>query len=465
MRFLAILFTAAYLALNIQLWRKTRSKSLLIIQFLLYFYSFHIYWIVLLHEFGSYDRNPYLFRYPYYAAVNDSLLASYLHYAMFSTIYLALILITAPTPTKQTSESRDFLIRSPSLIGLSIAGLLIVIPFWSRELGDILATGMSGYLSYKDRGGAAYPLIRMLTDLTAASLLVLLAAILKFSEQLRAKASIFLSLQKIMSVVMSAMLALMLAAFGDKSSLMFGLLFSAAIVFGGNARIRLRTLLLFPVFLVALNTITIIRHNPEGLTTLDVVEGSALNFLDSGEAVSGLSQYVLVHNDVAQIRGQSISYFFHILVPRFIAPDRPDDPYMYFARQSGMGERTGWGIHYATDCFMNFGISGLIGGAIFLGLFHGYFYRQSLQSIRGLFLFAGLVGSYPLALRAGFAGIKTNLIGIGLGWVIWRIGVVAAGRSGNLGSAVAHGGGEPSPSDINLNVDPRFLPSSAPPNI
>jgi hypothetical protein len=73
-------------------------------------------------------------------------------------------------------------------------------------------------------------------------------------------------------------------------------------------------------------------------------------------------------------------------------------------------------MHFATDSYINFGILGLILGAVVLALLHGALLRQLRERPHFLFPFAGCLAAFPIGFRAGIPGLKTMLMGLAIGY-------------------------------------------------
>lgn len=417
-----ILLGLIYSYLNYLIWEKTRSIPLLLIQVILYFYTFHIYWIVILHHFNIATGLEYIMDYPFMASMNEVMFISYVQYMLFALIYLLTILLWVIMPRRQDFEPAPYAINCRLLLYGGIFCFLIPVLFWLKELMWVFSSGLSGYAVYKSGAdfGVLYPVLRLLFDLSAALLFLALFVAIKFTRGLKKNGG-RKNLELVLSAIMLVMLYWVLMSFGDKTSLYFGLFFSLSVVLANQRKLNIKRILPFVVFVVLINTISILRHNPVGLSIIDLVTVSAKHMIFHGEAVSGLSQYILLNNNVAFYGGKSALFLLNILLPRFLYPYRLEDPYEYFAFQSDLPSGTGWGIHYATDWYMNFGIVGMLLGAIFLGLFSAYLYNKSKFSTRWLFVFGGFIASYPLSFRAGIAGIKNMALGMVLGLIVYYI--------------------------------------------
>ncbi|HYG49597.1 MAG TPA: hypothetical protein VD905_01790 [Flavobacteriales bacterium] len=105
------------------------------------------------------------------------------------------------------------------------------------------------------------------------------------------------------------------------------------------------------------------------------VKNAAFAFLFSNEMfVPHFSMYGVVHKKVPVTYGSSLVYLATSIAPRFIYDNRPEDIYTYYARKVGAKEGQGYTIHHATGWYLNFGIIGIIAGALLLGWIWVKFY-------------------------------------------------------------------------------------------
>lgn len=431
MIFWAVILTIIYLFLNVLIWRKTHSVPLLLIQVLLYAYTFHGYLLVILCKFipSLYIRISYFFNYPYYVSINPLFYLSYIFYCFFSIIYLAILFVMVPSASRQNKQQLQYLrIRVWPLVILGAFCFVAGVFFWYEALVSVLKSGKSAYLFFKRDGvglGAWYPISRLLFDLSAMSLLLLMFVFVK--TPIKVSFLHFEPVQVLIIVTLNVLLFSVLAAFGDKTSLFTGFLFATCITVVHTARLGRRLVYLL-VAIIILNVITIIRHNPVDTSIFDILKASALSLLSHGETSATLSQYSIMNNNVKSFEGQSVIYIISALTPQLlyqfipIFPQRSENPYTYFARSTGMLDNSGWGIHYASDWYMNFGWIGMIIGAVVLGLFHGYLYRKSCCLVAWRFVFYGYVAAFPLFIRSGMMGLKGAIYSMVLALLVYWVG-------------------------------------------
>jgi hypothetical protein len=165
-----------------------------------------------------------------------------------------------------------------------------------------------------------------------------------------------------------------------------------------------------------------------GVAIIDFFRGTSLNDLHSAmstEAVSNalgyvatsneafashMSMYGCLHYDIPLTYGSSFISFVASVVPRFLWAERPPDIYVHYAMNVQAFDRQGYSIHHAAGWYLNFGLVGIIAGALILGwvwssLFLGLKRLNDVHSRVGrvFFSFAALSFSayLPTIIRAG----------------------------------------------------------------
>lgn len=137
------------------------------------------------------------------------------------------------------------------------------------------------------------------------------------------------------------------------------------------------------------------------------------------------SLYGVLHFHSPLTYGSSFVSLLASVVPRIVWPDRPGDIYAHYAASvgvvQGVGEQ-GFSIHHATGWFLNFGLAGLIVGAVLWGwvwsrCFNAYALAadQWCNMARWQYIFAvlapwGFVACIPPLVRAGIEGYKGFVI-------------------------------------------------------
>ncbi|MBI3502706.1 MAG: oligosaccharide repeat unit polymerase [Bacteroidetes bacterium] len=130
-----------------------------------------------------------------------------------------------------------------------------------------------------------------------------------------------------------------------------------------------------------------------------------------------LSLYGILYYHVPIAGGFSLISLFASTVPKIFWTGRPDDIYNYYATSVGAMEGQGYTIHHAAGWYLNFGLPGIIIGAIFFGFLWGWTYKKifsplgnSKFAILKLFPFFLITAAIPTLIRAGIEGYKSLLI-------------------------------------------------------
>jgi hypothetical protein len=102
-----------------------------------------------------------------------------------------------------------------------------------------------------------------------------------------------------------------------------------------------------------------------------------------------MSMYGALAHSVPYTYGSSFVSLLASAVPRQLWPDRPADIYFHYVEHVGVVPGQGYTIHHATGWFLNFGVLGVVVGAILLGgswsLSHNV--RETLGSARSSWCF------------------------------------------------------------------------------
>ena len=140
----------------------------------------------------------------------------------------------------------------------------------------------------------------------------------------------------------------------------------------------------------------------------------------SNEAFSAhFSLYGALALKVPLTYGESLVSVAASVIPRFLWSDRPLDVYHHYANSIGVVEGQGYTIHHATGWYLNFGILGLLIGALLWGWIWAKCYtsvhRVGLQTTRFWLLWTCIapwmfVANIPMLIRAGFEGYKALVV-------------------------------------------------------
>jgi hypothetical protein len=356
---------------------------------------------------------------PYDVAINDQFWAALVMQGLFADVYmLALCALVRPHQSCRPDSDADPSYRVTPLIVAGAMALTVGGLMWLRALMDALASQQSLYLFFKEGGdlGVWYPVSRVLFDVASMSTGAAIGISLSRISEPENRRGRVLTLGAAMCVATA--LALIMGLLGDRATLFGGVVFG--VIVASRRRVRFgRLALVGSMALLALNIITFMR---EGTGLLDksgtsLLTGAVNGVFVTAEASITFSMYAVVRFPVPTSHGMSVLFMLEALIPRFVRPERvTQDAFEYYANAVGLPPLRGWGMHFATDSYINFGILGLILGAVVLALLHGALLRQLRERPHFLFPFAGCLAAFPIGFRAGIPGLKTMLMGLAIGY-------------------------------------------------
>jgi hypothetical protein len=426
--------TAAITALAALLFLKTRHIGFPVGFALLYYWSLYGAWSVFAERTGGdggkgYD---YLTEKMFPVDLDEHYMAALFLYAVFILVIQLTLLWLAPTTASPNDDYNSSRMRVSHTCIFILAGISIIVSFGilADQLASATEMNVSAYVATRGGLGAYHPLFtvhQMLNRMAVFALAVGLAVYLA-GEQ-----GIFLVGKK--SIVIGFFYAGLLftifgylAMLGNKNEL-----FAALLLGGVFYSINTRTMnwkSVVPIggiAFLAIGAINFLRSLPV-LALLDTdtwweAATHAPEIRSSGEAFAAhFSLYGMLHFNAPLTYGSSFVSFAQSVVPRLLWPDRPLGTYVEYAEGVGIYEgATGeaYTIHHATGWYLNFGIWGIIAGAVLLGLVWGQCYRayrkaeaggRGWQHALAIVAPAGFVAAIPLLVRAGPDGYKSLII-------------------------------------------------------
>jgi hypothetical protein len=146
------------------------------------------------------------------------------------------------------------------------------------------------------------------------------------------------------------------------------------------------------------------------------MKSSALSFLFSNEMfASHFSMYGTLSKHLPLTFGKSLWSLVYSFVPRFILPDRPETAYDYYVYMVNAVAGEGYTINHATAWYINFGVIGILLGALLLGgiwvwLFNmkNQFATMKNRFVQLFFIFGiyAITAQIPTLIRSGPEGYK-----------------------------------------------------------
>ena len=418
------LATATIAALAVAVWRKTRQIAFLLGFAFLYYWSLYGGWLVVNRGLGA-DRR-YRFEYMFYRLFPIYLDQDYLWtlvlYSAFVVIVQLVVLGVAKPATTLRIPDRPIYISHAKLLAICAvmlaAAYLIVWPF-------VIAAASFGQSAYGALGrGADPPLLsfyQLFHELTAVVLL-LGASVLVSGRQSRFVASGSSGHWLGYAVVGVALLGLTLAM-GRRSMLAFAGV-GAVLFYLVNAAKPNRILVVGGLTAAGLS-----------LVLLGILRGSAAQREFSDESIAGkvrymidetltqdveafaghASMYGVLQKHVPLTYGASFAWLALSMVPSIVRPNVVPTGYEHYASHVGASMDQGFTLNHATGWYLNFGIPGLVLGAILLGtiwamLFNGFLgaYRSRSYAARVFYAvtFWTFTGYLPILIRSGVEAYK-----------------------------------------------------------
>jgi hypothetical protein len=150
----------------------------------------------------------------------------------------------------------------------------------------------------------------------------------------------------------------------------------------------------------------------------------------SESVAAHMSLYGIVARDLDLTYGSSVLYLVNSLIPRNLMADRVADSYSIYASAVSAPDDQGFTIHFAAGWYLNFGIAGIVIGAVILALIWTAIYRAMRArdghsgglSLAAIVAFCFCSAFVPVAMRNGPEGLKGLFIeGILLPYLIARI--------------------------------------------
>jgi hypothetical protein len=118
-----------------------------------------------------------------------------------------------------------------------------------------------------------------------------------------------------------------------------------------------------------------------------ILDGLDMSARSNEKVAAHISMYGVLKYRIDYTYGSSLLFLVLALLPRFLVSDRPPEIYEFYAKGVSAPDNQGFTIHHATGWYLNFGIFGVVAGAILLGILWAIFINQSYRSeSKGLFL-------------------------------------------------------------------------------
>lgn len=418
--------TAIIVVLTLVIWGRTRSLAFPIGIALLYYWTLLGAWFIVKDLLGGNSgmRYQYYFYVLFPVRLDDDYFWTLVLYASFIvTIQLAVLYFVGSPRIEGPGIAPIRLSHAKVLILASVAG---IIAYWlvRNSLASAEAVNRTGYAFVRYDTSVQLFTVHQLLNRVATLGLCLGLAIFASGEKPRyIVGNRATPLTLICYLILLGYLFRFNLMLGNRyelaTSVIAGTLFYLA-----NARRPSKALFAAVCFvgLVAVGYVGFTRGygGEEALLNGDiggiVTNGLTENVMSNEPFEAHLSLYGSIHKQVPITYGSSLLALATSVVPRMFWPNRPDDIYIYYVRAVGAPDIQGYNIHHATGWYLNFGVPGVIAGAVVFGwLWAGLFNKlhsdlrdkSHLVRVFSILAFWTFTSSIPTIVRAGMEGYKS----------------------------------------------------------
>jgi hypothetical protein len=438
------LITAIIVWLSVKILKKSGDFSFLIGFLLLYYWTFAGSWLFIYNDLNENRGNEfglhytYLFEKMFPVSADAFYLQSMLLYGLFFILLQVIILfrIKGKINQLQSIENKRFYIHPLRVFIVTIAALSVSIATQFNEIQYAVRYDLSIYTITRSSDNVFYALHKL------ANLIALLPLLLGFMLQLSARDGIFFIYKRkrgllFIYLIFIVIVEMYMVLLGNKHELLFSLIF-CFIIYLVNFKNVIYWKKIF-VFLLIIITPLVFINKLRGYTFDELyrkltfrqietqkkpeekekklADKALIQFIFSNELfAANFSMYGVLSKNVNPQFGISFRYLFYAIVPRFIRDNRPPDSYNYYATSVKAKEGQGYTIHHVTGWYLNFGIFGIILGAVFLSIlwvsFHNALFkmqegRRLLFRVFIIICFATIVAEMPQIIRAGPEAYKS----------------------------------------------------------
>ena len=408
---------------GLALWYKTKNYGFVVGMGALYFWSIYGAWAIVYDRLGgeSGKRYHYLYDKLFPIYLDESYAWSLSLYALFILLVIFTVYILVGTQARLSTaidQSRTPLVISHKLMLLvSFLSAFLSYMIVRTSLAEATSAGVSGYHMTRiyDDSISFFTLHQVLNRFALLPLTIGLAVLVSGSKARLIRAAP----EPYVFPLYVAGLAVMYGfcmALGNKNELLFSLLCGALFYVSNSPAPRIILPVVIGVCaLAAIAYIDLMRGI--GLDSVwsefSISEfTNALGRLTSSNESYGahFSLYGSIEYEIPYTYGSSLLSFVCSLVPRYFWPNRPEEIYWHYHNYVGAVDGQGYSIHHATGWYLNFGLLGLVLGAVLLGAIWAKLYRNVSRAqfcrYRATRIF------YTLAFFAFSAGIP-NLVRAG----------------------------------------------------
>jgi hypothetical protein len=363
----------------VALWRALAAPHMATGLALAYYYSLFGAWrIVSLKQTGQEaEALSHLESSLFAVTIDDNYVLALVVYAVFLlAIVCAACLLTRNNGRLPPLRHADLRLRHGWILAISLTCLAISIGIEWQGIRSALEEGIAAYASTRAGESRLYTLHQLANRIGLAALAIGLGACLAVRTKLRPV------------LVCYAMVALawgaFLAVLGNRAELLIAAVAGFLWYYSLGGRMR-------PVAAVVTAGIGfLVLRIVEATRGTAVTEATAglgqllssfdfwnpLNVLAGSESLAAhLSLYGVLSHDIPFTYGSSFLYLVSSFVPRVLLVDRPADIYTIYIDALSVADQQGFNIHYATGWYLNFGLAGIILGALIVVGIWGWLLR------------------------------------------------------------------------------------------
>ena len=428
--------TACIAGLAALLYLRSGSLSFPLGLLFLYFWSLHGGWTIVADGLGadSQMQHHYLYRKVFPVELNEAYLTTLLYYALF-VIVIELTALAGIQDGRLRADPPRRALRISHVSLLVISALAAVASFVivKDQLATAVLLGKSGYTATRGGLGEMVPLFTLHQVLNRVALfsLAMGGALLLTGRDGRWFVGEATPIVWIGYGALLAALFVYVTALGNKNELFSGLILGGLLYFANTRTVRWGFVAGGSlVMLICLALVDFLRAIPlielwEGIDWWEAAQWVP-EIRASNEAFGAhLSLYGVLSFHSPLTYGSSVVSLLASIVPRIFWADRPNDIYSHYAASVGISEgvgEQGFSIHHAAGWYLNFGLPGLLLGAMVWGwiwsrCFNAYLSAgekrdrgprwQYVLSVLAPWAFVAYI---PPLIRAGLEGYKGLLI-------------------------------------------------------
>ena len=405
-----------------RIWRKTREPSFVIGLLLIYYWTLYGGWSIIADGLGGVTSGRYYYLYDklFPIELDNYYFLTLLLYTIFVLGVALTVLRVARGPGGAELPDVPLMISHPLVISMCAVAAFLSYTIVREAIQSSAQLGQSAYTATRNGDiGPLFTLHQVLNRIAVlpAALGLAVAASGKDPKWIAARRNYLHVAGYLM--VLAGMYGFC-AVLGNKQELFAGLL-AGTLFYLANAR-RPRVWLVAgggAVSFALIGTVDWLRGLPlvgawEQLNWRDM-ETALVDIGRSNEAFGAhFSLYGVLRFETPITFGASVISLMASVVPRVFWPDRPLDVYPYYAERVQAAGGQGYSLHHAAGWYLNFGIAGVILGAVVWGwlwasLFNRFHRVRPNQVVMRFFTVLApwmFVAGIPSLIRTGIEGYK-----------------------------------------------------------